>query len=107
MRSGITFHSEVGRQNHFSQFSFVGLFLYGNGQASNLLARYAATDLALPEHRGRAMSRIVFASTFGAVFGPLLVGPAEHFGQTWFGFHKYTGPWLRRRSSSCSPPPTR
>lgn len=84
----------VGAERHVLGVFLAGLFLYGNGQASNLLARYAATDLALPEHRGRAMSRIVFASTFGAVFGPLLVGPAEHFGQTWFGFHKYTGPWL-------------
>jgi MFS family permease len=72
----------------------VGLFLYGSGQAANLLARYAATDLAAPEERSRAMSRIVFASTFGAVFGPLLIGPAEHAGEVWFGLGKYTGPWL-------------
>ena len=52
-----------------------GLFLFGSGQASNLLARYAATDLADPEERGRAMSHVVFASTFGAVFGPLLIAP--------------------------------
>lgn len=72
----------------------VGLFLFGNGQAANLLARYAATDLAEPDERSRAMSRIVFASTFGAVSGPILVGPAEAAGENWFGFHKYTGPWL-------------
>ncbi len=71
-----------------------GLFLFGNGQASNLLARYAATDLAEPDHRAQAMSRIVFASTFGAVFGPLLISPAESAGQDWFGWHKYTGPWV-------------
>ncbi|MEO7398565.1 MAG: MFS transporter, partial [Ilumatobacteraceae bacterium] len=71
-----------------------GLFLYGNGQAANLLARYAATDLAEPAGRSQAMSRIVFASTFGAVLGPLLIGPAEHVGQAWFGLEKYTGPWL-------------
>ena len=71
-----------------------GLFLYGSGQAANLLARYAATDLAEPEERSRAMSRIVFASTFGAVLGPLLIGPAEAAGQEWFGLGKYTGPWL-------------
>lgn len=71
-----------------------GLFLYGSGQAANLLARYAATDLAEPEERSRAMSRIVFASTFGAVLGPLLIGPAEAAGQEWFGLEKYTGPWL-------------
>ncbi len=72
----------------------LGLFLYGSGQASNLLARYAATDLAEADARGRAMSRIVFASTFGAVLGPLLVSPTEHAGTAWFGLHKYTGPWL-------------
>ena len=71
-----------------------GLFLYGNGQAANLLTRYAATDLAEPDERSRAMSRIVFASTFGAVLGPLLIGPAERAGQSWFGFEKYTGPWV-------------
>jgi MFS family permease len=71
-----------------------GLFLYGSGQAANLLARYAATDLAEPQERSRAMSRIVFASTFGAVLGPLLIGPAEAAGQEWFGLQKYTGPWL-------------
>ncbi len=72
----------------------LGLFLFGSGQASNLLARYAATDLAAPAQRSQAMSRVVFASTFGAVFGPLLVGPAEHAGQSWFGWQRYTGPWL-------------
>ena len=72
----------------------VGLFLFGNGQAANLLARYAATDLAEPEEQGRAMSRIVFASTFGAVFGPLMIGPAQSAGQEWFGLEKYSGPWV-------------
>jgi MFS family permease len=82
--------AEQGRLTVF----LAGLFLYGSGQASNLLARYAATDLAAPEERSRAMSRIVFASTFGAVLGPLLIGPAEHAGEVWFGLGKYTGPWL-------------
>ena len=84
----------VGAERESLAVFLVGLFLYGNGQAANLLARYAATDLAAPDERSRAMSRIVFASTFGAVFGPVLIGPAEHFGQDWFGFAKYTGPWV-------------
>ena len=71
-----------------------GLLLYGAGSATNLLARYAATDLAEPDRRGRAMGRILFASTFGAVFGPTLVVPAEHLGAVWFGLHHYAGPWL-------------
>ena len=84
----------VGAQHSVLWLFLGGLFLFGNGQASNLLARYAATDLAEPDQRAQAMSRIIFASTFGAVFGPLLISPAESAGQEWFGLHKYTGPWL-------------
>lgn len=72
----------------------VGLFLFGNGQASNLLSRYTAMDLAEPEHRGAAMSRILFASTFGAIFGPIIIKPAELAGERWFGWNLYTGPWI-------------
>ena len=72
----------------------LGLFVFGNGQASNLLSRYAAADLATSDERGRAMSRILFASTFGAVFGPLLIKPAEQAGVQWFGWGQYTGPWI-------------
>jgi MFS family permease len=71
-----------------------GLFMFGNGQAANLLARYAATDLAEPDERSRAMSRIVFASTFGAVLGPLMIGPTEHAAEAWFHLDRYVGPWL-------------
>ncbi|MFI6934751.1 MFS transporter [Streptomyces sp. NPDC050287] len=71
-----------------------GLLLYGAGSATNLLARYAATDLAEPDQRSRAMGRILFSATFGAIFGPTLVGPAEALGQSVFGLEKYAGPWL-------------
>jgi MFS family permease len=84
----------IGAQHRTLPVFLIGLFLFGNGQASNLLARYAATDLAAPDQRATAMSRIVFASTFGAVFGPLLISPAEAAGQEWFGWSKYTGPWV-------------
>nr|BFD95465.1 MFS transporter [Kitasatospora sp. Xyl93] len=60
------------------------LLVYGAGTATNLLARYAGADLAAPERRGRAVSRVLLASTFGAVAGPNLValvgGPAEDWG---------------------------
>jgi len=88
------FVAGVGAETSLLPVFLAGLFLFGNGQASNLLARYTATDLALPEERARAMSRIVFSSTFGAVFGPLLIQPAERAGEQWFGLHQYTGPWL-------------
>ncbi|MBM3742666.1 MAG: MFS transporter [Actinobacteria bacterium] len=72
----------------------LGLFLYGSGQASNLLSRYAAMDLADDEHKSEAMSYILFGSTFGAVFGPILIKPAESLGENWFGWSTYTGPWV-------------
>lgn len=70
-----------------------GLVLFGAGSATNLMARYAATDLAAPDHRGAAMGRILFASTFGAILGPLLIVPAEHAGVA-LGLQRYSGPWL-------------
>lgn len=76
----------------------LGLFLYGSGQASNLLSRYAAMDLAAPNQRSQAMSYILFGSTFGAVFGPVLVKPAERLGEDLFGWSTYTGPWI---ASAC------
>lgn len=53
----------------------VGAFLQGCGTATNMQSRYAAADLALPEHRGRALSTIVWAATVGVVLGPNLTGP--------------------------------
>jgi MFS family permease len=49
---------------------------FGAGDSAVLLARYAAADLSAPEERGRAISRVVFATTFGAVVGPNLLSPA-------------------------------
>ena len=88
------FIAAVGAETKTLAIFLIGLFVYGSGQASNLLSRYAATDLAAPDQRGAAMSRILFASTFGAVFGPILVLPAQAAGEAWFDWNKYTGPWF-------------
>lgn len=53
---------------------FISLLIYGFGTATNLQARYAATDLALPKQRATAVSVAMVATTFGAVIGPNLVG---------------------------------
>ena len=109
---GVT--AAIGAERGVLAVFLAGLFLFGSGQASNLLARYAATDLADPEHRSRAMSRVVFASTFGAVFGPLLIAPAQRAGEVWFGLDRYTGPWLLgalcfalAMINTCAAPPAR
>lgn len=49
---------------------FLGFFLFGGATAANLQARYAATDLAPAQLRGRHLSLIVWATTLGAVAGP-------------------------------------
>ncbi|MEP6599387.1 MAG: MFS transporter [Actinomycetota bacterium] len=54
----------------------LGMLLFGVGNTASLLARYAAADLAEPQRRGRAVSSVLFATTFGAVAGPNLVEPA-------------------------------
>lgn len=53
-----------------------GMVAFGVGNTASLLARYAAADLAEPQRRGRAVSTVLFATTFGAVAGPNLVQPA-------------------------------
>ena len=62
----------------------VAALAIGWANAANLQARYAATDLATPDHRARSLSTIVWATTVGAVLGPNLTGPgawvAGHLG---------------------------
>ncbi|MEX2550823.1 MAG: MFS transporter [Nitriliruptoraceae bacterium] len=50
---------------------------FGWASAANLQARYAATDLAVPSSRARALSTVVWATTVGAVLGPNLTRPGE------------------------------
>ena len=58
----------------------VGLFAFGAATACGLQARYAAADLAAPEHRGRDLSLVVWATTIGSVLGPNLAGPGADLG---------------------------
>ncbi|WP_461006521.1 MFS transporter [Streptomyces capparidis] len=55
---------------------FAAMFVYGAGSATNLQARYAGADLAAPEHRARALSTVLVATTLGGVAGPNLAAPA-------------------------------
>ncbi|CCH76286.1 putative permease [Nostocoides japonicum T1-X7] len=60
---------------------FLSFFVYGAGTATNLQARYAATDLALPSRRGAAVSLALVSTTLGAVAGPNLVDPLGRLAQ--------------------------
>lgn len=65
----------------------------GIGTAASLQARFAAVDLADAEHRGRALSVVVWAVTVGAVAGPNLIQPGAVVGQA-LGLPPVAGPFV-------------
>ena len=71
---------------------FLGTFLFGGATAANLQARYAAVDLAEPHARGRQLSLVVWATTIGAVAGPILAPIADRASSAW-GVPEYAGPF--------------
>ncbi|WP_114571257.1 MFS transporter [Exiguobacterium flavidum] len=71
----------------------VSLLVYGAGTATNLQARYAGTDLALPDKRATAVSIALVMTTFGAVLGPNLVGVMGDVA-TRIGIPALAGPFL-------------
>ena len=55
----------------------VGMMALGAGSAAGLQSRFAATDLAVPAHRARSLSLVVWVGTLGAVLGPNLGIPGR------------------------------
>jgi MFS family permease len=72
---------------------FAGMLLFGGGTAANLQARYTAVDLAEPASRGRQLSVVVWATTIGAVAGPILAPVADRAVRDW-GIREYAGPFV-------------
>ncbi|MDR6987351.1 MFS family permease [Paenarthrobacter nitroguajacolicus] len=71
----------------------LGAAFLGLGTAANLQARFAAVDLAEPEHRGRSLSTVVWAITIGAVAGPNLIQPGAAVGSA-LGLAPIAGPFV-------------
>jgi MFS family permease len=71
----------------------VALVLVGSATAAGLAARFAATDLARPDRRARALSMVVWATTVGAVAGPNLAAPVQTLAGH-LGLEPATGPFL-------------
>ena len=71
----------------------VSAALLGVGNAANLQARFAATDLAEPATRGRDLGLVVWAITIGAVTGPNLIGPGAAMGRS-LGLPDESGPFI-------------
>ncbi|GAB4098861.1 MFS transporter [Sinomonas halotolerans] len=67
--------------------------LLGVGTAVNLQSRFAAVDLAAPDHRGRDLSLVVWSITVGAVAGPNLIKPGAALGAA-LGLPETAGPFV-------------
>jgi MFS family permease len=72
---------------------FISMLVYGAGTATNLQARYAGTDLALPTQRAKTISMAMVFTTFGAVAGPNLVELTGKLA-TSMGAPALTGPFM-------------
>jgi MFS family permease len=71
----------------------LGFALIGFGGAVGLQSRFAATDVANADHRGRDLSIVVWSATIGAVVGPNLFGPGEVLAG-WLGLPPLTGSFV-------------
>jgi MFS family permease len=71
----------------------IGSLFVGVASAASLQARYAATDLALPEYRARSLSYVVWAATIGAVLGPNLLNFSGSV-DTSLGLPQLSGPYV-------------
>ena len=71
----------------------ISLLIYGAGTATNLLARYAGTDLASSKQRAQAVSIALVSTTFGAVAGPNLVDVMGKFALS-IGVPALAGPFI-------------
>jgi len=71
----------------------IGMVLMGITNAAVVLGRFAAAEVNPPEKRGAAISNVVLGGTFGAIIGPLLVGPMGNFVRT-FGMDELAGAYL-------------
>ena len=71
----------------------LGTAMFAVANTSNLLARYAATDLSEPARRARAISAVLLATAAGAVLGPSLASATEPLAEG-LGLTPNAGPFV-------------
>lgn len=90
MGSGVTF---IAIAIHSFALFLGGMVLMGVANAAVQLGRFAAAEVNLPEHRGRAISNVVIGGTVGSVIGPFVAGPAGAVVGPW-GIDELAGAYL-------------
>lgn len=71
----------------------LGMAAFGLGNTSNLLARFAATDLAPADKRARALSIVLLATAAGAIIGPNVASATEPLAEA-IGVLATAGPFI-------------
>jgi MFS family permease len=71
----------------------VGMVMMGITNAAVVLGRFAAAEVNPPEQRGAAISNVVLGGTFGAVLGPVLIGPMGNFASA-LGMDELAGAYI-------------
>lgn len=71
----------------------LGMVMMGIANAAVVLGRFAAAEVNPPERRGAAISNVVLGGTFGAVFGPLVIGPMGIFAHS-LGMDELAGAYI-------------
>src|SRR5215212_270834 len=74
-------------------FFLTGMVLMGITNAAVVLGRFAAAEVNPPGKRGAAISNVVLGGTFGAIVGPLLVGPVGNLART-LGMDELAGAYI-------------
>lgn len=88
--SSVTFYAIA---IHSFPLFLIGMVLMGVANAAVQLGRFAAAEVNLPEHRGRAISNVVIGGTVGSVIGPFVAGPAGGLVGSW-GIDELAGAYL-------------
>lgn len=87
------FLAAFGGMERWLALILLGTMMAGAGTAAAYQLRFAAVDLALPEHRGRDLSIVLWAGTVGSVLGPNLLDWSGGRAQD-LGLPKLVGPYL-------------
>lgn len=83
----------TGAATRLFPVALLGMVLAGGGSTATLQSRYAATDLARPENRGRDLSTVIWATTVGSVIGPNLADPMGSIAER-VDLPRLSGPYL-------------
>lgn len=83
----------VGATQRSLLLIYLGCLGVGVATAAGYQARYAATDLARPQHVGRSVAWVVWAATIGAIIGPNLLNASGGLGLR-LGLPQLSGPYV-------------